>query len=83
MSTLLQRLDAEIAVFIDNFANLIKASRVDTLDDNTTKVIWSHRLLSCTLCELSCRTAKKLLGYAWRPLVRVGHSTIVVCYAKD
>jgi len=38
MSTLLQRLDAEIAVFTDSFANLVKASRVDTPDDNTTKV---------------------------------------------
>ncbi|DBA87643.1 hypothetical protein WJX77_007996 [Trebouxia sp. C0004] len=37
MSTLLQRLDAEIAVFTDSFANLVKASRVDTPDDITTK----------------------------------------------
>jgi len=82
MSTLLQRLDAEIAVFTDNFANLVKASRVDTPDDNTTKVVWSHRLLSCTVCELSCCTAKELLGYAWRPLFRVDHSTQTVCCAK-
>ncbi|DBA71344.1 hypothetical protein WJX79_004137 [Trebouxia sp. C0005] len=37
MSTLLQRLDAEITIFTDNFANLIKASRVNTPDDSTTK----------------------------------------------
>lgn len=32
MATLLQRLDAEIATFTDNFANLVKASRVSTPD---------------------------------------------------
>lgn len=37
MSTLLQRLDAEIASLIDNFANLVKASRVDMPENNTTK----------------------------------------------
>lgn len=38
MATLLQRLDAEVATFTDNFANLVKASRVSTPDSKKNQV---------------------------------------------
>ena len=39
MGTILQRLDAEIATFTDSFTNLVKASRVENLDEKTLQVM--------------------------------------------
>ena len=41
MATLLQRLDAEIAIFTDGFTNLVKAARVDTFNAQKSQVTLS------------------------------------------
>lgn len=55
MATLLQRLDAEIATFTDNFANLVKASRVSTPDSKKNQV-QLHAELNLLSIQKPCRS---------------------------